>query len=134
MRYGEIMPPLSIDKLRARLPEEMLDDPDLDRFIGLIDSTQRAEIVSHHEMWTSEEKQAYQNGDWVAFSRLRGYNDAEIEEFQRYLEMASAFRKKYGEDDADTIIYEHQRQVCLVGEDPRAILESGGRVKRHPAP
>lgn len=132
MRYGEIMAPLEVNKIRARLPESVQSDPELEQLIRLLDSTQRAEIVSHYTSWSREETEAYRSGNWVEFSRLRGYSQSEIGEFRQSLELLRTFEQRYGEDDASSIIYEHQRHAGLIGLDPRDVLESPKGVKMRP--
>ena len=96
MRYGDIMGPLIIDDLE--LPGDMRGDPDVQRYIALLDKTMRAEKVSDPDDWTSEETAAYARGDYTGFSRLRGYSSEEIDDFQQYLDLCHRLIAIYGED------------------------------------
>lgn len=97
------MPELDIDKL-ALTPEHRAD-PLIVRFAQLCDRTTRAEKVSDPADWTPAERAAYESDDWEAFSRLRGYTEEEIADFQAYLEAAADVATKYGIDTACSIAY-----------------------------
>lgn len=97
------MPELDIDEL-ALTPEHRAD-PLIVRFAQLCDRTTRAEKVSDPADWTPAERAAYGSDDWVAFSRLRGYTEEEIEDFRAYLEAAADVATKYGIAVACSIDY-----------------------------
>ncbi|WP_159953039.1 PLxRFG domain-containing protein [Rhizobium sp. 18065] len=73
-------------------------EPTLSEFLERAQRASEQEKESDPDDWTSEEKRAYNSGDWEKFSRLRGYSDAEIENFRRYLELANGLIEKYGTD------------------------------------
>lgn len=97
------MRPLDIDALG--LTDEHRHDPLVVRFIELDDRTSRAEMISDPDDWTPEQRAAYKAGDWVSFSRLRGYSDQEIADFAGFIRMAHEIDEKYGPDTAAGISY-----------------------------
>lgn len=68
MRYGDVMQPLNLSSLE--LTDSMRLDPDVERYLGLLDKTMRAEKVSDPDTWTREQTEAYAKGDWREFSVL----------------------------------------------------------------
>ena len=56
----------------------------IDEFNALQDRVLAAEKVSDPIDWTPEERAAYDAGDYEKFSRLRGYSDEEIADYQKY--------------------------------------------------
>ena len=60
--------------------------------------------------WTPAERAARESDDWEAFSRLRGYTEEEIADFQAYLEAAADVATRYGIDTACSIAYLVQSQ------------------------
>jgi hypothetical protein len=121
MRYGDIMRPLCVSRLQ--LSDEMRLDPTIAAYIDVLDRAARAEKVSDPGTWTPEERDAYGNGKWQEFSRLRGYTDAEIQDFQLYLDLTYSLIAKYGEDDVCWIGYTHQEQTGILGVTPQQILQ-----------
>lgn len=99
--YGESMRPLDLDSL----PLEPLHraDPDVMRFIVLNDITSRAEKISEPDDWTTQEREAYDNDDWQLFSRLRGYTESEIRDFEEWMELVGVLDRKYGQDFAQSL-------------------------------
>lgn len=83
--YGEVMKPLDVEAL----PEDLLDlyksNPLFREWVHLHESVHRAEKISSWTEWTAEQGEAYQSGDYAGFSRLRGYTEGEIEDFQRFV-------------------------------------------------
>lgn len=79
------MQPLCVSSLE--LPDDMHLDPKVCKYVEVLDRTTRAERVSDPDTWTREQREAYERGDWRAFSRLRGYTEGEIDDFKMYLDM-----------------------------------------------
>lgn len=102
-RYGDRMRALDIDALG--LTSGHRHDPLVLRFIELDDRTSRAEMISDPDEWTPEQRAAYKAGDWVSFSRMRGYTDQEIADFADFIRMAHEIDEKYGLDTAAEISY-----------------------------
>lgn len=111
-RYGDHMRPLDIDALG--LADEHRRDPLVLRFIELDDRTSRAEMISDPDDWTPEQRAAYRAGDWVSFSRMRGYTDQEIADFADFIRMAHEIDEKYGPDTAAEFSYLVQHQTSEV--------------------
>ncbi len=75
--------------------------------------TSSAEKFSDPSTWTAEEKAAYDSGDWKTFSKLRGYTDEEMADFNRWLELAGdgkGFNYKFLDEnhvDPDDVYAQH---------------------------
>ncbi len=54
------------------------------------------------------ERAAYDAGDWMRFSRLRGYTEIEIAEFEAFMELATSLDARYGEDFSCSLCHEMQ--------------------------
>lgn len=95
--YGEVLMPLDL----AQLPEPLLSQcaarPLVRSWVVFADRVQRAEKVSAWTQWTPDEHDAYDRGDWRAFSRLRGYSEAEIADFDSYLALCAQVDAAMGE-------------------------------------
>lgn len=115
------MRPLCVASLQ--LSDHMRLDPAVRKYIEVLDRTTRAEKVSDPDTWTREQRDAYGRGDWREFSRLRGYTDAEIDDFQMYLDLTYSLIAKYGEDDVSWIGYTLQEQTGVLGLTPQQILQ-----------
>lgn len=124
LRYGDFMQPLRISSLE--LSDQMKSDPEVLKYVELLDKTMRAEKVSDPDTWTAEESAAYGRGDWREFSRLRGYTTEEILDFQFHLELTRSLSAKYGEDDVCWIGYTLQEQTGILGLTPQQILQDHG--------
>lgn len=114
------MSPLCVSSLQ--LSGEIRLDPDVTRYIEVLHRTTRAEKVSDPDTWTLEQRDAYSRGDWRNFSRLRGYTEDEISDFQDYLDLTYSLMATYGEDYVCWIGYMHQEQTGIVGLTPQQIL------------
>jgi hypothetical protein len=121
MRYGDIMRPLCVSSLQ--LSEEMRLDPEVTRYIYLLDRTMRAEKVSDPNTWAQEQRVAYDRDDWREFSRLRGYTEDEMHDFQTYLDLTYVLIEKYSEDEVCWIGYTLQEETGILGLAPQQILE-----------
>jgi hypothetical protein len=121
MRYGDIMLPLCVASLQ--LSDDMRLDPEISKYIEVLDRTTRAEKVSDPDTWTREQRDAYGRGDWQAFSRLRGYTNGEIVDFQIYLDLTYSLIAKYGEDEVSWIGYTLQEQTGILGLTSQQILQ-----------
>lgn len=80
--------------------KEMSDDELGTVFDWLAQETKRNEKVSKKEDWTDAENAANESGDWRKFSKLRGYTDAQIEEFGQWIEVANEYIARFGVDNA----------------------------------
>ena len=94
-------PPLDVDAMP--LLEEHRDDPLIQRFVELSDRVDRAEKDSDPSTWSPEEKRAYESGSYEEFSRLRGYTESEIADFNEFVKLAGEIDAKYGENTAGGI-------------------------------
>lgn len=107
--YGEVLAPLDM----ARLPEAMrqlaASDPLVKEFIAALDRVHRAEKVSSWAQWTPSQAAAWADQNHRLFSRLRGYSDDEIAEFEQYLALAQQIDAKYGEQLGMELNYMVQR-------------------------
>lgn len=97
--YGAVMRPFQIDQLPADIQKLYADDPMFREWLDLADKTARAEKISSWTTWTAEEAAAYEAGDTVTFSRLRGYTEEEIADFQRFVALVSQLSIRYQADD-----------------------------------
>lgn len=119
------MRPLCVSGLQ--LSDDMRLDPKVAEYVAILDRTSRAEKVSDPDTWTCEQRDAYGRGDWREFSRLRGYTEDEINDFQLYLDLTYSLIAKYGEDDVCWIGYTHQEQTGILGLTPQQVLQSTTR-------
>lgn len=76
----------------------------LRKFVGFLDTVSVSEKLSDPKTWTAAEQKAWDAGDWKSFSKLRGYTNKQISDFQSYLDLSAAVDKKYGSDTAQGII------------------------------
>lgn len=79
------------------------DDPDVHAFIERARQADAEEKVSDPDDWTPDQRASWARGDWREFSRLRGYTDAEIANFDEYLRLAYLMIDRYGEEFAWSI-------------------------------
>lgn len=101
--YGNNMVPLNIEAVLNKFSDAEKIDPLIRRFIELTDATSRAEKISNPDDWTPEQRRAYNSGDTAKFSRLRGYTEAEIRQFNDFMQAAHDVDAKYGTDTAVSI-------------------------------
>lgn len=103
--YGEAMRKFD----PALLPQELLSldesDPVFYEWVRLADTVRRAEKVSCWTQWTSAQSAAYDAGDLVQFSRLRGYTEAEIADFSRFMILERALESRYGDGFCEDVEY-----------------------------
>ncbi|MBW8756919.1 MAG: hypothetical protein JF586_04835 [Burkholderiales bacterium] len=85
--YGAVLTPLDVTALPSALAVLHRDDALFRAWVHALDRTLRAEKVSSWTTWSVAELRAYGAGDTVAFSRLRGYTEAEIAGDRRDLEL-----------------------------------------------
>lgn len=67
-------------------------------WVHLTDKVRRAEKVSCWTQWTPEQRAAYEAGDLLLFSLLRGYTEAEIAEFSRSMALMVELNVRHGDD------------------------------------
>lgn len=96
--YGEVLTPLDATALPPALAVLYRDDALLRAWVHALDRTVRAEKVSSWTTWSAAERQAYDAGDTVAFSRLRGYTEAEIVDYLHYLELTRMLDAAHPDD------------------------------------
>lgn len=114
-RYGDFMRPLDVDAIG--LSQDERGDPLVVRFIQLADAVRRKEMISFPADWTLSQRAAYRLGDYVGFSRLRGYSEDEIREFVEYMAVARTMDENYGPDAASALVF---RLHELTGPDMAA--------------
>lgn len=85
--YGDVLGPLDIAALPDDLAALYRDSPLFRDWVHALDRTTRAEKVSSWTTWTADQRRAYDAGDVAAFSRLRGYTEAEIADYLAYLDL-----------------------------------------------
>jgi hypothetical protein len=66
----------------------------------------KEEKQSNPDDWTADERAAYGSGDWRKFSRLRGYTEAEIENYGEFMRLAYALDAKHGDGYAQSLMAE----------------------------
>ena len=96
--YGKVLAPLDVTALPERLAVFYRDSPLFRDWVHALDRTTRAEKVSSWTTWTNPERRAWDAGDVVAFSRLRGYTEAEIADHLAYLELTSRLDAEHPDD------------------------------------
>lgn len=109
--YGLVMGPLVIDKLSEETQQMYRADATFRDWVHLYDQVMRAEKISSWAQWTPEQTAAYQAGDYVLFSRLRGYTEQEIEDFERHLDLIRTLDQTHEVDFCRQFIYEIQEAV-----------------------
>ena len=92
-RYGDGVPPL--DKTKLDFSKEKLDDPDIQRFIELVDKTSRAEIDDTTYPWTVEQRYLYDMEDFEGFSKSRGYTKEQIDDYRELNELSTKLDERY---------------------------------------
>ena len=105
--YGDVLRPLDLTALPAPLAALYRDSPVFRDWLHAWDRATRAEKVSSWTTWTEPERRAWDAGDVVAFSRLRGYTEAEIADFLRYLELSAALDAQHPDDPDFTFCAMH---------------------------
>ena len=105
--YGEVLRALDV----AALPPELAalhDASALFRdWVRALDRTLRAEKVSSWTTWTRAERLAWDAGDVAAFSRLRGYTEAEIADYLGYLALTRRLDAEHADDPDFTFCAMH---------------------------
>ncbi len=96
--YGELMKPLDVAALPEPLAALHRDSALFRGWVLALDRTTRAEKVSSWTTWTRAERRAYEAGDVAAFSRLRGYTEAEIADHLAYLELTRQLDAAHADD------------------------------------
>jgi hypothetical protein len=105
--YGDVLGPLDIAALPEPLAALHRDSPLFRDWVQALDRTTRAEKVSSWTTWTDLERRAYDSGDVVAFSRVRGYTEAEIAEFLGYLDLTRKLDAEHPDDPDFTFCAMH---------------------------
>jgi len=96
--YGAVLAPLDVAALPAPLAALHRDSAVFRDWLRAWDRTIRAEKVSSWTTWTDAERRAWDAGDVVAFSRLRGYTEAEIADYLAYLELTRRLDAEHPDD------------------------------------
>ena len=111
--YGHALRPLDVAALPASLAGPYRDSPLLRDWVHALDRTLRAEKVSSWTTWTEAERRAWDAGDVVAFSRLRGYTEAEIADYLGFLELTRRLDADHPEDPDFTFCAQHDLLLAL---------------------
>jgi len=105
--YGDVMNALDVAALPGHLAELYRDSSLFRDWVHALDRTARAEKVSSWTTWTAAEREAYDAGDVVAFSRLRGYSGSEIADYLAYLELTRRLDAEHPDDPDFTFCAMH---------------------------
>ena len=90
--------------LRTEYPELTIgDDPLVANMLRYQARVMEADKTSDPKTWSKEERAAYNAGDYNKFSRLRGYTEGEIREFNLYQKLYDDVRSKYGQQILDEL-------------------------------
>ena len=95
--YGEVMAPLDVTRLPDDLRSLYECDAMFREWTHLSDKVRRAEKISCWTQWTPEQSAAYQANDIRLFSQLRGYTEAEIAAFERFMALGRELDARYGD-------------------------------------
>jgi len=106
--YGEVLAPLDVAALPEHLAVLYRDSPLFQDWVHAFDRTTRAEKVSSWTTWTNAERRAWDEGDVVAFSRLRGYTEAEIADHLAYRDLTTRLDAEHPEDPDFTFCTLHE--------------------------
>lgn len=88
-----------VDSFTSRVSQ--LSDDDLDRaFDSYVHESQLNEKVSDPKDWTAAQKRAYESGDYAEFSRLRGYTEEEIAQYNQQIIIINEHVRRVGVDDS----------------------------------
>lgn len=117
--YGEVMPPLDVTRLPDDLRSLYESDAVFREWTHLSDRVRRAEKISCWTQWTPQQSAAYKANDIRLFSQLRGYTDAEIAEFDRFMALGRELDARNGE--AFRLDVEHLLGQLVETERLRAI-------------
>lgn len=93
--YGDTFGPTDWEKVKSELTPEELNDPLVIEYLQITDKVDRAEKISDPSTWTEKETELYMRGDWKGFSKERGYSQAEIDDFEKYINLGQEIDKKY---------------------------------------
>jgi hypothetical protein len=109
---GEIVPQGAKhdDKLKAQqdisfYPKEEKEDPLFKEAVNVFTKVHFDEKTSDPKNWTKEENAAWDSKDWKKFSRIRGYTEEEISNYQRSIELADKLDSKYGEGYSQELVH-----------------------------
>ena len=105
--YGAVMRLLDLAALPRHLAELHRDNALFRDWVHALDRTARAEKVSSWTTWTPAERAAYDAGDVVAFSRLRGYTEPEIADYLAYLGLTQRLDAEHPDDPDFTFCAMH---------------------------
>ena len=86
-------------RIAAWLSAQEQADPDIREFLYRSDRARREEKQSNPDDWTEAQSAAWLAGDWRTFSRLRGYDDAEIANFAEFIRLAHLLDERYGDPE-----------------------------------
>ncbi len=97
-RYGDFMLPFDVQALPSEVRDVYAASALVRDWMHTADQVMRAEKISSPRNWSPEEKAAYDAGDTLTFSRLRGYSEAEIAEFERFLALCGEVDIEQGDE------------------------------------
>ena len=93
----------------SELSEEQRTDPDVLAFLQGSHRADAEEKLSSPADWTPAQRDAYYQGDWKAFSRLRGYTEDEIANYDAFMQLADLLDARYGDDFSICLMHEYQQ-------------------------
>ena len=105
--YGEVLAALDVAALPPELAALRATSALFRDLLRALDRTLRAEKVSSWTTCTPAERRAWDSGDVSAFSRLRGYTEAEIADYLAYLELTRRLDIEHADDPDFTFCAMH---------------------------
>ncbi|MEK0411876.1 MAG: hypothetical protein RJA03_389 [Pseudomonadota bacterium] len=100
----------------------VIKDPDVIEFLKYQDITRKAEKVSDPNTWTAEQKAAYASKDYETFSRLRGYSESEIADYNKYQKLYKIIEAKYGENIAVDLFYHPETFIKSISQTEKSFV------------
>jgi hypothetical protein len=126
--YGEVLAALDVAALPPELASHYAGSALFRDWLHALDRTLRAEKVSSWTTWSLAERRAWDAGDVAAFSRLRGYDEAEIADYLAYLELTRRLDDEHADDPDFTFCAMHDvlRTIATPAYDAlEATLDDG---------
>jgi hypothetical protein len=102
--------PIRFDQEGPEL-DAAIADPLTQEFMEFSRITANAEKIGDPDDWTPLQRQLWAEGDWEAFSRSRGYTEAEISDFRKFLDLSGQVERKYGTEFAAGMAHEAESSV-----------------------
>lgn len=96
----------------------------MERFRELTKSLHTKEKVGFWSDWTKEQQEAYISGDWERFSKVRGYEDEDIEELREWIDMYEA-AISFGINPL-----EHTMDILIRSTGKNILLDTKGEIMK----